>query len=246
MMIRTLVVLATVSLLAPSVYAVELSNEFVLDATFSLLSQYRTRGISQTQNDPAIQFDGMLSSKTTGLYLGTWTSNVDYGGGSNVRQELDYYAGWYVPFTPDINMDVGYIKYSYTRGNEDNFSETYGILTAYGFKVAAQYSENALSFDKGQSTMYTWIGYETEIPYGLKLTTRYGKMDFKDPVFFSADGSTRNLYHEWEVKLSRIYSGLNWTLSYVDTDLSKHECYNTIGFGDACTAALVASVSKKF
>lgn len=238
--------LAVASLLASHVYAVELNDEFVLDATFSVLSQYRTRGTSQTQNDPAMQFDGMLSSKTTGLYLGTWTSNVDYGGGSNVRQELDYYAGWYVPFTQDINMDLGYIKYTYKRGNEANFSETYGILTAYGFKVAAQYSENALSFDKGQSTMYTWVGYETDIPYGLKLNARYGKMDFKDPVFFSADGTTRQLYHEWEVKLSRLYSGLNWAVSYVDTDLSKQECYNTIGFGDACTAALVASVSKKF
>ena len=245
-MSRTLLVLAVAGLLAPKVYAVELSDEFVLDATFSLLSQYRTRGISQTQNDPAIQFDGMLSSKTTGLYLGTWTSNVDYGGGSNVRQELDYYAGWYVPFTPKINIDVGYIKYSYIRGNEANFSETYGILTAYDFKVAAQYSENALSFDKGQSTMYTWVGYERDISYGLKLTTRYGKMDFKDQVFFSSDGSTRSSYREWEVKLSRIYSGLNWAVSYVDTDLSKQECYNTVGFDDACTAAIVASVSKKF
>ncbi|MGY2237074.1 TorF family putative porin [Pseudomonas gingeri] len=246
MMSKTLIVLAAASLLAPNVYAVELSDEFALDATFSVLSQYRTRGISQTQNDPAAQFDGMLSSKTTGLYLGIWTSNVNYGGGSNVRQELDYYAGWFLPFTQDIDMDVGYIKYTYARGNEANFSETYGILTAYGFKVAAQYSENALSFDKGQSTMYTWVGYEHDIPYGLKLATRYGKMDFKDPVFFSADGSARDLYHEWEVKLSRIYSGLNWALSYVDTDLSKHECYGTIGFGDACTATLVASVSKKF
>nr|WP_031319439.1 TorF family putative porin [Pseudomonas tolaasii] len=243
---KTRAVLVVASLLTSNVYAVELNDEFVLDATFSLLSQYRTRGISQTQNDPAIQFDGMLSSKTTGLYLGTWTSSVNYGGGSNVRQELDYYVGWYVPFTPNINIDMGYIKYSYVRGNEANFSETYGILTAYGFKVAAQYSTNALSYDKGQSTMYTWVGYESDIPYGLKLTARYGNMDFKDQVLFSADGSTRQLYHEWEVKLSRVYSGLNWALSYVDTDLSRHECYNTIGFGDACTATLVASVSKKF
>lgn len=243
---KALVLLAAASLLAPRVYAVELNDELVLDATFSLLSQYRIRGISRTQNDPAIQFDGMVSSKTTGLYLGAWTSNVDYGGGSKVRQELDYYAGWYMPFTHDVNMDLGYVKYTYLRGNEANFSETYGILTAYGFKVAAQYSENALSFDKGQSTMYTWVGYETDIPYGLKLFTRYGKMDFKDPVIFSADGSTRNLYHEWEVKLSRSYSGLNWALSYIDTDLSKHECSNAVGFGDACTATVVASVSKKF
>jgi uncharacterized protein (TIGR02001 family) len=238
--------LAICSLLASPAYSLELNNEIVLDATFSLLSQYRTRGISQTRNDPAIQFDGMLSSNTTGFYLGAWTSNVDYGSGSNVRQELDYYGGWYFPLTPSVSLDVGYIKYTYARGSEANFSETYGVLSAYGFKLAAQYSENALTYEKGQSTMYSWVGYEKEVPYGLKLATRYGQVDFKDPVLFAVDGSARHSYHEWELKLSRMYSGLNWALSYLDTDLSRTECDNATGFDDVCSATLVASVSKKF
>lgn len=243
---KVLLGLAVTSLLAPACNAIELTEEFNLDATFSLHSQYRSRGISQSQNDPAVQFDGMLSSKSTGLYLGVWSSSVDYGHNSPVRQELDYYAGWFVPFNDAVSLDLGYIKYTYTRGNSSNAAETYAMLSAYGFKVAAQYSDDMMTYDKGQSTLYTWASYETELPLELTLTGRYGNMDYKDPIFVSNGGSTRSSYNEWEVKLSRNYLGINWAASYIDTDLSKAECYSALAFEDICTATAVFSASKKF
>lgn len=233
-------------MITPVCQALELNDEVTLDMTFSLLSQYRSRGISQTQNDPAMQFDGMLSSKSSGLYMGIWTSSVDYGYDSKVRQELDYYAGWYVPFSEAVSLDLGYIKYSYTRGNEANASETYATLTAYGLKAGAQYAENMRTSNKGQSTLYTWVGYDTALPYALKLATRFGEMDYKDPIFVSSSGSVRNSYREWEAKLTKDYLGASWAISYIDTDLSNSECINAFSYGDVCTATAVASVSKKF
>ena len=49
---------------------------------------------------------------SSGLYLGAWSSNVDFGGGLKTRQEIDYYAGWLWQATDEVNLDLGYLKYA--------------------------------------------------------------------------------------------------------------------------------------
>ena len=59
-----------------------------------LTSDYRFRGISQSQNAPAVQ-GGIDYAHSSGLYVGNWNSSVSsqvYTNGSGV--ESDLYAGW--------------------------------------------------------------------------------------------------------------------------------------------------------
>ncbi|MCY1436994.1 hypothetical protein D9M71_531390 [compost metagenome] len=65
-------------------------------------------------------------------------------------------------------------------------------------------------------------------------------------MWISASGGARDSYNEWEVKLSKNLLSLDWSLSYIDTDLSEAECANYLGFDDLCSATLVAGVSKSF
>lgn len=232
------------SLLAPWVqtHAIELSDEFNLELKASLLSDYRTRGISQTQNDPALQGEATLIHNS-GLYAGIWSSNVDFGYGSRTRQEVDYYAGYWWQMSDDVALDIGYIKYAYPRQSDFNASETYAILHAYGLLAGVQYSSDLYG---NQSALYSYVGYGTILPYDIGLDMRYGLNDLKDPLFISASGHNRNSYHEWEVKVNRTFLDLNWALSYVDTNLSDAECLNYMGFDDVCSATVVASVKKTF
>jgi hypothetical protein len=39
---------------------------------------------------------------------------------------------------------------------------------------------------------------------------------------------------------------VTWGLSYIDTNLSKSECTSWYGYGDLCSATVVASASKAF
>ncbi|MOA49424.1 hypothetical protein D3C78_1723050 [compost metagenome] len=78
------------------------------------------------------------------------------------------------------------------------------------------------------------------------MALRYGLVDYKDEVLVSSSGDTRSTYNEWEVKLSKELFGATWGLAYVDTDLSKAECANFLGYDDICDATAVASVSKSF
>ncbi|MCU7246928.1 TorF family putative porin [Pseudomonas koreensis] len=233
------------SLLPLSSHAIPLNDDFAVLVDLTLASDYRTRGISQTQNDPAAQA-GLTLAHSSGLYLGAWTSNVDFGGGLKTRQEVDYYAGWLWQATEALSLDLGYIKYAYPKESQFNQGEVYAILGAYGVKVAAYYSSDAPGVDSKQSSLYSYISYETELPLDSALKLRYGNMDFKDPHLYSASGRGEEAYREWEVKLTHDLAGVVLGLSYVDTDLSQTQCLSNWGFKDVCTATVIASVSKSF
>ncbi len=124
-----------------SALAVELGHDFNLQIDTALVSDYRTRGISQTQGDPALQVGATLQH-ASGAYLGVWSSNVDFGGGLKTRQEIDYYGGWYWQADENIALDLGYIKYAYPKESQFNQSDTYAILHAYGIEVGAYYGND--------------------------------------------------------------------------------------------------------
>jgi uncharacterized protein (TIGR02001 family) len=120
------------------------------------------------------------------------------------------------------------------------------MLSAYGFTLAAQYSDDVPALGSKNSYLYSWLGYKTKLPYDVALSARYGQVDYKDPWLVSGSGSSRDAYHEWEVKVAKELVGLNWAVAYVDTDISQNECMNLVGFDDTCSATAIFSVSKSF
>ena len=241
----TLFALGSLSLLPLSSQAIVLNDDFSVLVDLTLASDYRTRGISQTQNDPAVQAGATLAH-STGLYLGAWTSNVDFGGGLKTRQEVDYYGGWLWEATDDVNLDIGYLKYTYPKESRFNQSEVYGILSVYGVKLGVYYSDDAPGIESEQNSLYSYVGYETQLPYDTGLKLRYGNMDFKDPYLYSSSGHAEDSYREWEVKLTHELVGVMLGVAYIDTDLSKSQCTSNWGYDDVCSATVVASVSKSF
>ncbi|MBM3103793.1 hypothetical protein H8F21_03895 [Pseudomonas sp. P66] len=246
MNVRTVISLAGLLLAPLTSQALTLSDDFLLEVELTAASDYRSRGISQTLGDPALQ-GGATLIHSSGLYLGAWTSNVDFGSEFKTRQELEYYAGWYWQATDSISLDLGYIKYDYPKEAQFNLSEVYAILDVYGVKLGAYYSDDTPNFfGEDQDTLYTYLGYSFALPGEVGLELRAGRNDVKDPAFWSASGDDRNTYYEWEVKFTREFVGVTWGLSYIDTDLSKSECTGWYGFDDLCSATVVASANKTF
>lgn len=231
-------------LLAPwsASQAITLNDDFSLDLNIGAYSNYHSRGMSQTQNDPAIQGSATLAH-SSGLYAGVWSSNVDFGFGSKTRQEIDYYLGYYWQATDDIALDVTYYEYEYPKEGGLNYSESFAKLSAYGGYVGGYYSDD-LGGD--QSYLYSFVGYETSLPMDIGLDLRYGRVDFKDDSFFDDNGSARDSFNEWQISLSKTLVSLDWSLAYVDSDLSDEECASYNGFDDVCGADLVLGVSKTF
>lgn len=90
-------------------------------------SGYVFRGVSQTQEDPALSAGVDLTYGS--VYAGAWASNVDFGDGA-ANAEVDLYGG----IRPEVagwNLDLGVIGYLYTNqpaGADYDYAE---------FKVAA-------------------------------------------------------------------------------------------------------------
>ncbi len=129
---------------ATSAQAVELS------ANVALVSDYRFRGISQTDKKAAIQ-GGFDASFEPGFYVGTWASSIDFGdvtdgSGSYGTMEIDYYAGWTGPIgDSDFGIDVGYMYYQYPGDTVDptgDYQEVYVKGSWQDLTVGVTYSDD--------------------------------------------------------------------------------------------------------
>ncbi|MDP2745121.1 TorF family putative porin [Pseudomonas sp.] len=239
------------------VQAFELNQQFRLDVTPAIVSDYRASGLSQTQGDPAAQLNLVLSH-ASGLYAGVWTSSVDFGFDSKTRQELEYYAGYYWQISENISLDTYYTRYDFPRESDYNQSDVQALLDVYGVLLGAKYVSNIkgpdawdeegnfYKGDKDEDLASFLIGYRTQLPGEVGLEVRYEYVDYKDEVFFRDEEQGRAQYRNWEVKLNRDFVGVTWGLSYIDTDLSKSECASFMGYDDLCGPTLVASASKTF
>jgi uncharacterized protein (TIGR02001 family) len=230
--------------------AIELNDEFALEINPVLVSDYRASGISQTLGDPAAQLAINLIHYPSGLYAGTWTSNVDFGhdwendDNYGTRQEVEYYAGYYAQLTDDISLDTFYTKYTYPGEGQFNTSDIQTTLDMYGAFVGGKITDDG---DAEESSTAAWIGYHTVLPAEIGFSAQYEYVDYKDDVFWNADFSdSRKTYYDWEVSLTRDFADVTWGLSYIDSDLSDAECTNFSGYDDLCSATVVASASKTF
>lgn len=226
-------------------------GDFDVSMNATLTTDYIYRGVSQTQGKGAIQ-GGLDVAHESGLYVGTWASNVDFADakGNDANVEFDYYVGFTNNITDDISYDLGWIKYDYPSATAANFSEFYGSLSAYGFTIGAAYSDDFTGFGSNggnDSTLYSYIGYEYTLPYEIGLALQYANYDFKDAAFFNSAGIQKeDSYNDWSVGLTKTYAGLDFGLTYTDTSLSDSECqgFAAGGKSDYCDANFTLSVSK--
>jgi len=224
-----------------------------ISANVDLATDYRFRGISQTDREPAIQ-GGFDWSHKSGFYLGTWGSNVAFAG----SLELDAYAGFSNKFLAGDkgSYDVGVLGYFYPGGNkttiEDpegsgNFTsvdvsyyEIYGSL-GYDFgalsgTVGVNYSPE-YTFSSG-TFWYPYVDLNVPLPKDFGIVAHYGYNSIDDNDRFGTPD-----YSDWKVGVTKSWLGLDWSLDYIDTDLSKSECF---GGSKVCDATAVLAIAKSF
>jgi uncharacterized protein (TIGR02001 family) len=123
---------ATIAIAAPALAqdaapaeATEKVPEFKFTGSVALVTDYRFRGVSQSDNDPAIQ-GGLTLNHKSGMYASFWASNLaGWGtfGGPNL--ELDLIFGWKFGAGP-VAIDVGVTTYTYPGGAPTTtFAEPY-------------------------------------------------------------------------------------------------------------------------
>ena len=202
-----------------------------ITGSVALVSDYRFRGISQTNLQPAIQ-GGLTLTHESGLYASVWSSStsgyVTFSGTGS--QEIDAIVG-YKKTISGFTLDAGLLYYIYPRSrpigdnSKGDFFEPYadvaytiGPVTA---KVTVNYawSQKALSLDQGQSgllgkndNVYLAGDLSAAIPQTpLSLTAHLGHT--WGPSWLSLG----NEYTDWGLGASLAWKNLSLGVSYVDT-----------------------------
>ena len=173
-------------------------------ANASVTNNYIWRGLSQTENEAAVQ-GGIDYAADNGFYAGTWTSNVNYGPSDVYSYEHDIYLG-YAFSTGNISWDFGYLYYNYDKEAEFDFGEVYGTVGIGGFSASLYVLTNTEA-DEGEgqdfgagSTYYASADYGFEIGNGVEIGLHIG---YHDGDFAEAFNGTDDGYFDYNVSVAK-------------------------------------------
>jgi uncharacterized protein (TIGR02001 family) len=219
--------------------------DLTISGSVALVSDYRFRGVSQSDKGFAVQ-GGITVSHASGAYAGFWSSNLaGWGtfGGPNL--ELDLIGGYKFPLAKGATLDVGLTWYMYPGGaSKTDFAEPYvklsgtvgpASLTAgvayapkqqalgqwYDTGAAAQTGEYDNSGDK-KDNFYIWTDASAGIP-NAPITLK-GHIGYsKGNAGLGPNGTSvapTGEYLDWlvgaDIAVSKVTLGVAW----VGTDIS--------------------------
>lgn len=198
-------------------------------ANVALTSEYYFRGLSQTDDAPALQggFDYEIAvAKPVSVYAGVWGSNVDFnesGTTDGATVEIDWYGG--VKGTvgeTGFSWDVGFIYYTYPGADSSLDYDFWEVQGAVGYdfglaSVTASLNYSPENFGDSGDAYYYKLGVDVPVPAveGLSFSGYVAKQDVeKNAVFGTED------YLEWNLGVIYNVAGLfDASINYSDTDV---------------------------
>lgn len=241
---------AVSSLAATAAHAEETAPPpaFTISGSAALVSDYRYRGVSQSNGGAAVQ-GGITVSHESGAYAGFWSSNLSgWGtfGGPNL--ELDLIAGYKLPVAPGAALDVGVTVYTYPGGaSKTTFAEPYvklsgtvgpasltaGVAYAPKQEALGQWYNTGASAQTGtpdnpgakKDNFYVW----TDAAAGIPTTpiTLKGHVGYsKGNAGLGPNGTSvapTGEYLDWLLGADIAMGKLVLGVAYVDTDISDAE-----------------------
>jgi len=201
---------------------------FTISGNVALTSDYRFRGISQSDESAAIQggFDAEFSQ---GFYLGVWGSSVDFDSNevADGSLELDYYGGWSSAIgDTDFGIDVGYIYYDYPGDNgnpKGDYQEFYVSGSWKDLSVSVNYSDDYYLESDEYWRFSAEYSFSLAENLSLGLQAAYNEVE-EGGGFFSSDEDT---YTDYSVTLTYSVAGVDLSVAYVGTDLDDDDVFGT-------------------
>ena len=212
---------------------------------FSLVSDYRFRGLTQTFEEPAIQ-GGFDYAHSSGFYIGNWNSSISDTFYAGSPLEMDFYAG-YKPTFGDFTLDLGVLYYYYPGsdlagvGRIDNTELYAGVAWKW---LSLKYFHAVSDFFGAPDTKnsnYIDLTASYAFANGWGVSGHVGQQKVKN--ISAAD------YTDYKIGVTKDFGGWVFGLAYVDTDAEEAAYTFTSGAGKSVNvgdSTLVFSVSKTF
>lgn len=216
---------------------------FTINGTAAVVSQYRFRGLAQSDNKPAFQGSITLSHES-GFYIATWGSSASAGNAPiNIGgTEIDVYGGYtHALGSSGVKVDAGVYGYLYPGATAGNYYEVYGSLsTTFGpatGKIGINYAPAQKVFDynfvsPSRENTYIYAELGSSIP-GTPLTV-HSHLGHTGGGF-----DWGKQYLDYTIGVSASWKALTLDASLVGTNLSRSDIDTTFGCGGdpVCTNA---------
>lgn len=196
--------------------------ETTFSGNVALTTDYQFRGISQTNEDPALQ--GGFDAAHGQFYAGVWGSTIDFAA-QDAELEIDVYGG-FKPVVGPVTLDFGFVGYLYPSASDDASELDYLELKA-GASFAP--AENiSLTGNVFYSPEFTLDGGDAVFVEGIAAFTLSEMVSFSggvgnqsvDAANYFVDGTTfTDNYTTWNLGGTLTVAGFGLDLRYVDTDL---------------------------
>jgi uncharacterized protein (TIGR02001 family) len=232
------------SIIAAALAVVCTSASAEITANLTAVSDYRFRGISQTELKPTLQ-GGVDYSHASGFYLGNWNSGVSsdfYLGGKGI--ESDVYLGVKKEIS-GVAVDFGAIRYMYpgskTGSNPSKYTTDELYVGAARGPVSAKVSYSVSDYFGIADSRGTWY-------YDLSLAVPVGSMTLVAHAGHTdvANQSTAD-YQDYKVGATTEVAGFTVGAFYHTNNLtSLFESANTLNGKKLYKDAVVVSITKTF
>ena len=202
------------------------ASPWAFTANVGLFSDYRFRGISQTDKKPALQ-GGFDLGHSSGLYIGNWNSNVDSAFYNGANIEMDFYGGYKHAFDGGFGLDLGVIYYYYPNsgsnpGGSTKIDNTELYLGAGYGPVTLKYSYAVSDFfgaPDSSGSSYLDLGFSYDLGNNFGVVAHYGYQWLKGgAVVTQINGDTANNISDWKLGATYTIDGWVIALSYIATN----------------------------
>ena len=191
--------------------------EFTVTGSAAFVTDYKFRGISNTNARPTAQASITVTDKS-GFYVSAWGSGSSLNNGS----EIDIYGGYAHTFKDGITLDGGVYGYLYPNFSQDNAYELYADASKsfgpVGVKVGVNWAPAQSYFTYwGTATHYNLYEYGelTYTPTALPALSLHGHLGHTGGGF-----DYPKQYIDYTVGVSYKWKNLTFDVSGVGTNLS--------------------------
>lgn len=196
--------------------------ETTFSGNVALTTDYAFRGISQTDQDPALQ--GGFDVVSGIFYGGVWASTIDFAAQS-AELEIDLYAG-VTPKLGPVTLDFGVIGYLYPSASDDaselDYVELKGgakITPVEGLTLGGTlFYSPEFTLDGGDS-LYAEAAGSYAITDKFAVSGAVGHQSVDATNYFADGAGFTDSYTTWNLGATYTLYGFGLDLRYVDTDL---------------------------
>jgi uncharacterized protein (TIGR02001 family) len=199
-----------------------LADEFAWSATATGTSDYVFRGISQTDNDAAIQ--GSIGATYGMFYAGVWASSLDFDNAPDVDIEIDYYAGITPKWGP-ATFDFGVIYYDYP---DDSTLDYYELKAGVGGEIFSKLTAKGTFYWSPDILGEEWYVYEGTLAYALPSFYMFSPTISGLVGYTDFETSSQFDYTYWNAGLALTVEKLTFDFRYWDTDADATSCFGAL------------------